>query len=78
MDCLDSLDKIFSFIDGRIKDKEHLEELEEHLRHCKRCYDVVEFEKRIQSFIQESLIKEEIPVEVTDRARNMLNRFRKY
>jgi anti-sigma factor (TIGR02949 family) len=76
MDCLDSLDQIFSFIDGQIDDEELIAEIEEHIKYCRRCYDVVEFEKRIQSFVQSSLCKDDVPEEVCCRAKDMLKKFR--
>ena len=78
MDCIDSLNKVFSYIDGNIKDEETLEELQEHLEHCKQCFDVVDFEKRIQVFIEDSCQCEDIPKEICDRAQKTLNKFRKH
>lgn len=78
MNCLDSLDQIFSFIDGQIDDKEMLEEIEEHLQFCRRCYDIVQFEKKVQGFIKECVDCEEIPDAVCCRAKDMLKKFREY
>jgi len=78
MNCLESLDMIFAYIDGQITDQETLDEIEEHLRHCRRCYNVVMFEKRVQSFVQDACRCEEVPLEAYDRARKILNRFSEY
>ena len=77
MDCLDSLDKIFEYIDGNILDDELLDEIEEHLEHCKRCYDVVEFEKKVQEFVKKSVRCEDVPDETCNRAKEMLKKFSK-
>ncbi len=78
MDCLDSLDKIFEYIDGQVTDKELREEIEEHLKYCRRCYDVVEFEKRVQKFVSDSVQCEDLPDDVCDRAKAMLKKFSRF
>jgi mycothiol system anti-sigma-R factor len=78
VDCIDSLDKIFEFIDGNITDKDALEEIEEHLQFCRRCYDVVEFERRVQNFVKECLNCDNIPDEICDRANKMLKEFSEF
>lgn len=78
MSCLESLDQIFAYIDGQISEKEVMEEIEEHLRHCKRCWDVVDFEKRVQTFVKKQACEEDMPEEALDRAHNILNKFKSY
>jgi mycothiol system anti-sigma-R factor len=78
MSCLESLDQIFAYIDGQISEKEIMEEIEEHLQHCKRCWDVVDFEKRIQSFVKDQGCDEKMPNDVLNRAHNILTKFKSY
>ena len=78
MNCLESLDQIFAYIDGQITEKEVKEEIEEHLEDCRRCWDVVEFEKRVQSFVKCRACEENIPEDVCERAKNILKKFKSY
>lgn len=78
MSCLESLDQIFAYIDGQLTEEEVRAEIEEHLKHCKRCWDVVEFEKRVQNFVKNQGCCEELPPDISNRALDVLKKFKNY
>lgn len=63
--CLQSLIEVFLFIDGQL-DSERAGEIEEHLKHCQKCYGRVEFEKLVKGYIKRRSPVEQPPATVLD------------
>jgi len=50
-ECLQSLIEVFLFIDGQL-DADRENEINEHLKHCEKCYGRVEFERLIKGYVK--------------------------
>jgi anti-sigma factor (TIGR02949 family) len=45
--CLESIEALYAYLDGEIRDPDELAKLEEHVRHCSSCYSRAEMERRL-------------------------------
>jgi len=53
MNCKESLQKIYEFMDGQLE-KTPFSNIEKHLDNCRGCWDRFEFEKRLKEMLQKS------------------------
>lgn len=63
--CLQSLIEVFLYIDGQLDD-DRAGEIEEHLKHCQKCYGRVEFEKLVKGYIKRRSPVEQPPASMLE------------
>jgi anti-sigma factor RsiW len=68
--CVKSLIEIFLYIDDQLDD-ERLQEINEHLSYCQRCYGRVEFERMIQGYVKNNFKYEDVPSSVKSSIEKM-------
>ena len=45
--CLESIEALYAYLDGEIRDPAELARIEHHLSHCQSCYSRAELERRL-------------------------------
>jgi len=53
IDCREALARLYDYLDRELT-PERAEEVAEHLRHCRHCFDRAEFERNFGNFVRES------------------------
>ena len=74
MNCKESLEKLYEFIDGDLA-KAPAGELEKHLDRCRHCWDRFEFEKQLMKRIKSCCCKDLCPDSLRQRIQSLLDKF---
>jgi mycothiol system anti-sigma-R factor len=74
MNCRESLQKIYEFLDGEME-KLPMGEIEKHLDNCRGCWDRFEFEKQLKALIQKSCCKEACSDTLRQRIESILEKY---
>ncbi len=45
--CLESIEALYAYLDGEIRDPAELAKIEHHLSHCQSCFSRAELERRL-------------------------------
>ena len=45
--CLESIEALYAYLDGEIREPAELAKIEHHLSHCRSCYSRAELERRL-------------------------------
>jgi len=74
MDCEESLEKLWQFLDQEL-DGESAARLAQHLEECRHCFDRAEFERRLKAMVRRSCECETAPAELRDRLTKLIRMF---
>ena len=74
MNCKESLEKLYEFLD-RDMDTIPMSEIEKHLERCRHCWDRFEFEKQLMVRIKSSCCKDLCPDSLRRRIQSLLDKF---
>jgi mycothiol system anti-sigma-R factor len=74
MNCKESLEKLYEFLDGDLA-QAPAGELEKHLDRCRHCWDRFEFEKKLLLRVKTSCCKECCPERLLKRIKSLLDLF---
>lgn len=73
IDCQEASRYVFRYLDGELEPATE-SELENHLRQCRKCLGVVEFERRVIDFVKRSASTvENAPRELRERIERLLS-----
>jgi anti-sigma factor (TIGR02949 family) len=71
--CLESIEALYAYLDGEIRDPVDLARIEHHLSHCRSCYSRAEVERRLTGRIRASGAVEP-PEALHDRLRKLIDK----
>ena len=74
MNCRESLEKLYQFLD-RDMDQVPMSEIKKHLDRCRHCWDRFEFEKLLKERLKKSCCKEICPDSLRQRIQSLLKKF---
>jgi len=74
MDCETALRNLSAYLDRELGEAPSAE-LEQHLQECRHCFSMVEFERRLRTVVRRSCASEQIPPELEQRLRKLLQSF---
>ena len=74
MNCKESLQKLYDFLDGELE-KVPKNEIERHLDRCRHCWDRFEFEKQLKALVKKSCCKEVCPDTLRRRIQSLLEKY---
>jgi mycothiol system anti-sigma-R factor len=74
MNCKESLQKIYEFLDGEME-KLPMHEIEKHLDNCRGCWDRFEFEKQLKELVKKSCCKETCTDALKKRIQAILEKY---
>lgn len=71
--CLESIEALYAYLDGEIRDPAELARIEHHLSHCRSCYSRAELERRLNARLgtQES---PQAPEPLQERLRELMDK----
>lgn len=72
IDCEEVLREIELYLDGEIQDRSLRREIDVHLSACSPCLDRADFRRRLKSIVHEKCGREEIPSNLLERIRSVL------
>lgn len=72
--CLEAINHLYAYLDGEIKDKESITEIEHHMKHCRNCFSRNELESLLTERIKTSA-KSTAPKHLQKRIKNIVNSF---
>jgi anti-sigma factor (TIGR02949 family) len=52
--CLESIETLYAYLDGEIRDPADAAKIEHHLSHCRSCYSRAELERRLSRRLRSS------------------------
>jgi mycothiol system anti-sigma-R factor len=74
MNCRESLQKLYEFLDGELE-KVPMSEIEMHLNNCRPCWDRFEFEKQLIAVIKKRCCKETCSDQLRKRVQSLLEKY---
>jgi mycothiol system anti-sigma-R factor len=74
MNCNEWFAHLYQILD-RDPDETVWQEVEEHMKHCRRCSDRFEFEARIKELVKKSCGQERCPEAFRNRIKNLLKKY---
>lgn len=73
IDCLEAIGHLYAYLDGELKDKVRISQIEEHLDHCKSCYSRSQMEIAINNRL-ETMDETDPPETLQNRLRNVIDK----
>jgi mycothiol system anti-sigma-R factor len=74
MNCRESLQKLYEFLDGQMENVP-MSEIKKHLDCCRHCWDHFEFEKQLKAMLKKSCCKEVCPDTLRKRIESLLEKY---
>lgn len=74
IDCTEAIGQLYAYLDNEIDNKESLEKLENHMKHCKSCFTRSEVETALSGRIQQA-VKTNAPASLQNRLRDLIDKF---
>jgi anti-sigma factor (TIGR02949 family) len=71
--CLESIETLYAYLDGEVRNPEDVAKFEYHLSHCRSCYSRAELERRLSGRIRSSGVLQ-MPDDLRDRIKDLLSR----
>ena len=71
--CSEAMQQFFAYLD-RVLSGESLEALEAHLEKCLACCDQLEFTRKLDAFVKESVRHTSMPLGLEERLKSALRR----
>jgi mycothiol system anti-sigma-R factor len=71
--CLESIEALYAYLDGEIRDPQALAAIEHHLGHCRSCFSRMELERNLTARARQST-RSQAPASLQERLRNLLEK----
>lgn len=71
--CLESIETLYAYLDGEVRNPADLAKIEHHLGHCRSCYSRAELERRLSGRLRSSGALK-APDALRDRLKDLLGK----
>ena len=72
--CLEAIEALYAYLDGELGDDVSIEQVEQHMEHCRSCYSRIEIEKALNERMRRSA-KHESPEALRKRVGKLMEKF---
>jgi len=71
--CLESIETLYAYLDGEIRDPADIAKIEHHLGHCRSCFSRAELERRLAVRLRAAGSRQ-APDSLQERLKDLLRR----
>jgi anti-sigma factor (TIGR02949 family) len=72
--CLEAIETLYAYLDGELDDDISIEQVEEHMEHCRSCYSRKDVERALTEHLRRTG-KKNAPAELKDRLNKLIDEF---
>jgi len=70
--CLEAMEVLYAYLDGELSEDISIEQVEEHMAHCRSCYSRTQIERALSEHLRETS-REQAPTELRSRLRRLMD-----